>query len=100
MSKKDNAPEIVFKDGIIAISSTAPISAETIQEWNLQSGHSLSLKFTTALLAAKLAEFFEREGGPAKGETSFDWATKLVTALGEQGLTDAIKIGVDIQLRK
>jgi hypothetical protein len=82
----ENPPEITFEDGVIAISSIAPISAETIQKWDLQPGHTVSLKFTTLLFAAKLAEFLEQHGAPAKGETSFDWATKIVKALGEQGL--------------
>jgi hypothetical protein len=56
--------------------------------------------FTTALLAAKLAEFLEKQGGPAKGETSSEWATKLVTALGEQGLKDAVAVGVNVHLKE
>jgi hypothetical protein len=100
LAKDENLPEIIFKDGIIAISSIVPISAETIQEWNLQPGHTVSIKFTTALLAAKLAEFFEKQGAPAKDETSFDWATKIVTALGEQGLRGAALVDVNIHLKE
>jgi hypothetical protein len=99
-AKDEKLPEITFKDGIIAISAVAPISAKTIQEWNLQPGHTVNLRFTTALLATKIAEFFEKQGGPAHGETSFDWATKLVTALGEQGLREAVAVGVDVQLKE
>ena len=98
MAKPANPAEIVFKDGIIAISSVAPISAKTIQEWNLQPGQTVSLKFTTLLYAAKLAEFFEKQGAPAKGETSFDWATKIVKALGEQGLRETVGVDVSIHL--
>lgn len=98
MAKGKNPAEIVFKDGIIAISSTAPISAKTIQEWNLQPGQTVSLKFTTLLYAAKLAEFFEKQGPPAKGETSFDWATKIVKVLGERGLRGVVGVDVSIQL--
>jgi hypothetical protein len=100
LAKHENTPEIIFKDGIIAISAIAPISAEIIQEWNLEPSHTVSLKFTTALLAAKLVEFFEKQGGSAKGETSFDWATKIVTALGEHGLSEAVVVGVNIQLQR
>ena len=99
MAKHDNPP-VTFKDGIIAISSIAPVSAETIQEWNLQPGHTLSVKFTTLLSATKLAEFFEKQGGPANGETSFDWATKIAKALGEHGLRDAVGIDVSLHLHK
>ena len=98
MAKDKNPAKIIFKDGIIAISSIAPISAETIQEWNLQRGHTVSIEFTALLSAAKLAEFFERQGAPAKGETSFDWATKIVKALGEQGLREVVGVDVSIQL--
>lgn len=98
MAKDKNPAEIIFKDGIIAISSIAPISAQTIQQWNLQPGHTVSLKFTTLLYAAKLAEFFEKQGAPAKGETSFDWATKIVKALGEQGLRGVVGVDVSVQL--
>jgi hypothetical protein len=96
----ENRPEITFEDGIMAISSIAPISAETIQKWNLQPGHTVSLKFITSLYAAKLAEFLEKQGAPAKGETWFDWATKIVKALGEQGLRGAVGIDVGIQLQE
>jgi hypothetical protein len=96
----ENRPEITFEDGIMAISSIAPISAEIIQKWNLQPGHTVSLKFTTSLYAAKLAEFLEKQGAPAKGETLFDWATKIVKALGEQDLRGAVGIDVSIQLQE
>ena len=100
MTKDKNPHKITFEDGIIAISSIAPISAETIQGWNLQPGHTVSLKFRTLLYAAKLAEFFEKQGGPAKGETSFNWATKVIKVLGERGLREAVGVGVSIQLEE
>jgi hypothetical protein len=98
LAKDKQSTEITFKDGIIAIASIAPISAETIQEWNLQPRDTVSLKFTTLLYAAKLAEFLEKQGAPTKGETSFDWATKIVKALGEQGLREAVGVDVSIEL--
>jgi hypothetical protein len=100
LAKDENSPEITFKDGIIAVSAIVPISTETIREWNLRLGNTVSLKFTTALLAAKLAEFFEKQGGPAKGETTFDWATRMVTALGERGLREAVAVGVNVRLQE
>ena len=98
LAKIENPAKIIFKDGIIAISSIAPISAETIKEWNLQPGQTVSLEFTMLLSAAKLAEFFDKQGPPAKGETSFDWATKIVRALGERGLRAVVGVDVNIQL--
>jgi hypothetical protein len=100
LAKGESPPKITFKDGIIAISSIAPLSAETVQNWNLQPGNTVSLKFTALIYAAKLAEFFEKQGAPAKGETSFDWATKIVKALVEQGLRDAVDVSVSIHLQE
>jgi hypothetical protein len=100
LAKDENPPEITFKDDLIAISSIAPISAETIQEWNLRPSHTVTLKFTTLLHATTLAKFIEKQGGPKEGETSSDWAGKLVKALGEQGLREAVAVGVHIQLKE
>lgn len=100
LPKDENPPEITLKDNIIAISSIAPISAETIQEWNLQPSHTVSLKFITALDTTKLAKFFEKQGGPRKGATSSDWASKLVKALGEHGLREAVTVGVHTQIKE
>lgn len=101
MAKKpvaEDNPEITLKGDIITISSITPISAETVQQWNLRPSDTVSLKFVLELDAKKLAKFIEKQGAPPKGASWSDWASKLAKALAKQGLMEAATEGVDIQL--